>query len=44
VSLQNSKPVPPLNAREKMPFEITAIFPNLARTTNSATVVAQQKQ
>ena len=44
VSLQNSKPVPPLNAREKMPFEITAVFPNLARTTNAATVVAQQKQ
>jgi Zn-dependent protease with chaperone function len=44
VSLQNSKPIPPLNAREKMPFEITPLFPNLARTMNAATVVAQQKQ
>ena len=44
VSLQKSKPVPLLTARDKMPFEVTPMFPNLARTTNAADVVAQQKQ
>jgi len=36
LELQKGKPVPLLSAREKMSFEVTPIFPNLARYKASA--------
>ncbi len=44
VTLQKSKPVPLLSAREKMPFEVTPFFPNLARMKEPSSEVASQSK
>jgi hypothetical protein len=44
VSLQKSKPAPLLSAREKMPFEVTPFFPNLARLKEPTSEVASQSK
>jgi hypothetical protein len=44
VTLQKGKPVPLLAAREKMPFEVTPFFPNLARLKEPTSEVASQSK
>lgn len=41
VNLKRSKPEAVLSARDKMPFEITPMIPNLARATQASSEVAQ---
>jgi hypothetical protein len=41
VSLKKSKPEAVLSAREKMPFEVTPMIPNLVRTMQSLKEVAE---
>jgi hypothetical protein len=43
VEMQKSKPVALLSVRDKMPFEVTPMFPNLARFKGTnAEVVAKE--
>ena len=43
VNLKKSKPDAVLSARDKMPFEVTPMIPNLVRITQPATEVAEKR-
>jgi hypothetical protein len=44
ISLQKSKPPAIMSARDKMPFEVTPVFPNLVRSNEAAPAEVAQKQ